>query len=390
LDPTDSTHSVPASIDATLFQVRLALFWLIQSAQVDPAVSARIEGLDDIETQMVGGRELIQSKHHHTAAALSDRSVELWKTLRVWSEAISAIPDLPTYARFTLVTTRLCASGSMIEKLARSDKSRSVSKEVAQAFRDIASSAGNKANEKAYEAYLALSESDQQALLLRTRVIDGFSSNTSVDDDIANLLRGTVTGQPQLRALVNQLLGWWEGRVAQHFRDRRDEISGKELFEQIRAIADSLAPDSLPIDEGILGSTFDDAIPDDEIYVKQLRLIACKKPVLLRAMTDLVKSQKHIAAWVREELLFIQEFPNYKRRLQDEWQIRHDFLKGDAESVVSQQEVERLAQKFYQQIQTMSMPIRRDCLDLFVMRGTFHELANEMRVGWHPDYDKLL
>ena len=57
--------------------------------------------------------ELLQTKHHlKKAGDLSDGSVDLWKTLRVWAEAVSDGPSLPRRTRFVLITTAKAPDGT--------------------------------------------------------------------------------------------------------------------------------------------------------------------------------------------------------------------------------------------------------------------------------------
>jgi len=73
----------------------------------DVGVEVGIERLDDVSFESGGSAlELLQAKHHiDRVASLSDKSADLWKTLRVWSEAAAKDPTLPARTRLALVTT---------------------------------------------------------------------------------------------------------------------------------------------------------------------------------------------------------------------------------------------------------------------------------------------
>ena len=72
-----------------LYQVRSALLWALQRQRSDADFLVSIETLDDVAFETAGGEptELLQTKHHRSrAASLSDSSVDLWKSLRIWFE----------------------------------------------------------------------------------------------------------------------------------------------------------------------------------------------------------------------------------------------------------------------------------------------------------------
>jgi hypothetical protein len=109
-----SVHSAAQSAAGYLYQARLALAECLRYAYSDSSVEISIERLDDVSFEKNGAPlELLQTKHHlKKAGDLSDGSVDLWKTLRVWAEAVSDDPSLPGRTRFVLITTAKAPDGS--------------------------------------------------------------------------------------------------------------------------------------------------------------------------------------------------------------------------------------------------------------------------------------
>lgn len=110
-----------------LYQVRYALLLLLQKMEHEPDAVISLETRDDIVFEKNGdAKELLQLKHTVKATAgLSDRSSDLWKTLRIWSEDVLANPT--SSARFILVTCGAVSSGSIAEML-KIGKNRDVAK----------------------------------------------------------------------------------------------------------------------------------------------------------------------------------------------------------------------------------------------------------------------
>jgi hypothetical protein len=107
-------HSAAQSAAGYLYQARLALAECLRYAYVDSGIDIAIERFDDVSFEKdAAPLELLQSKHHlNKQADLTDASVDLWKTLRIWAEAVKADPSLPGRTRFALITTALASEGS--------------------------------------------------------------------------------------------------------------------------------------------------------------------------------------------------------------------------------------------------------------------------------------
>lgn len=77
-----TSHAAAGSAAGYLHQMQVALLELWERAPEDPDVSLRIEATDDIELRTNEQPSLlIESKHHLEEATLSDRSVDLWRTI---------------------------------------------------------------------------------------------------------------------------------------------------------------------------------------------------------------------------------------------------------------------------------------------------------------------
>lgn len=93
-----------------MYQCELALLELLR--RNDPSLDVSIELLDDIafEGEQIA---MLQTKLQITPGNLTDGSADLWKTLRVWSEAAKTQPD----AQLVLITTAVAPDGSVAAML---------------------------------------------------------------------------------------------------------------------------------------------------------------------------------------------------------------------------------------------------------------------------------
>src|SRR5579863_10081067 len=118
--PTNGKSPFDASASAVgyLSQIRGAL--LLAVKRDDSADQISLEMLDDVafspeDVTSLKPVGLLQFKHSVTRkATLTDKSIDLWKTLRVWSDLIRANKVDPQRTIFTLVTTATASAGSAV------------------------------------------------------------------------------------------------------------------------------------------------------------------------------------------------------------------------------------------------------------------------------------
>jgi hypothetical protein len=113
-----------ASAAGYYYQARLALHESLRLAYGDSSTDIAVERFDDVSFEKDGRPlELLQTKHHvNKVGDLTDTSADLWKSLRVWSEAAKENPALPTRTRFVLVTTGRAPDESAASYLRPDDK----------------------------------------------------------------------------------------------------------------------------------------------------------------------------------------------------------------------------------------------------------------------------
>src|SRR4051794_8121002 len=111
-----SDHSPFSAADPALgylFQCRYALLGALRRLRHTDEFLISIETLDDVVFDLPGRPlEVIQTKHHlRHAANLSDASVELWKSLRIWCEG-NRDGTIPPGTLHYLITTTGASPGS--------------------------------------------------------------------------------------------------------------------------------------------------------------------------------------------------------------------------------------------------------------------------------------
>jgi hypothetical protein len=373
-----------------LYQARYALLLLLEGPEEREVV---LETLDDIVLGEAGTpADLLQTKHHTTSTAhLTNSSTELWKTLRIWSTHLKGEIIRVPPTTLTLITTGIAPTGSIASNLRPGIHRRCAA--GLDGLRKIAETSENADLKTAFEAFRALSADQQQRLAEAIFIVDNSPDISDTGERIRDRIRAAVDRQNR-DALYERLEGWWFGKVVDQLRSQNPvPIAGFEVYDKLRAIAEQLAPDALPID-------YLDARPerlspssDDRMFVRQLRAIDVGLPRIEKAILDFYRAFEQRSRWAREELLVGDEVEQYERRLIDEWERFAAAMTEVLDATPSEIELKRVGRQIFNWMeQTADLRIRSNVTEPYVMRGSFHLLANKPtpNVWWHPRFlDRL-
>jgi len=382
-----------ASMLGYIYQVRFGLYLALKKlGEVDDEdlFNISIERLDDIAFDTDGNPvELLQTKFHGKAGNLTNRSSDLWKTLRIWAEGIASGDFILGATSFTLITTENAAVGSIADDLGCSGERRNVSSAL-ETLRDIASGSGSEANLKGFDAFNALQPWQQAQLVEAFYVIGKSPDLVRVRQMILNQLKMT-TEQRHIEAFTARLEGEWFKRVVEEMS--RDS-GGAICLGELRAIIDGLRPQflftNLPNDFSSELPSEIDITGDMRKFVQQLRLFNAPDSVIKQAIISYYRAYGQRNRWSKEGLLNPGELGSYDQRIYDEWEHRKSMIELELD-ISSPSEEQAFAKKLYTQCQDVgAVNIRRDFREPFVSRGSYQILSDEMRLGWHPNYFNML
>lgn len=383
--------SANASALGYFYQARYA-FLLLLIADIGSEIS--IEKFDDVAFEQGGNpTQLLQTKHHiSNTGSLTNASVDLWKTLRVWSVAVSTGKIDPTIVILSLITTGQAPTGSAASKL-RPAKVCTRDVETALAtLRKTAETSESETNRLAYDAFLALSEPLQRSLIASIQILDASPSIKDVRNELLNRLRHTT--RPQfLEFIYERIEGWWFNKIVEHLSESPSPpILERELSTKINDLQEEYHRDNLPIE-------FFDAIAPEEkdlsqeqkIFINQLKLITVKQSRIRRAINDYYRAFEQRSKWIREDLLGIEELEQYEKHLIDEWQRLHDIMTEKLSNESSEEQLQEEGRNLYNILDTeKEIHIRPRCTEPYIMRGSYHMLANKLQIGWHAYFIERL
>ena len=385
-------HSAAGPAAGYLYQARLALVEALRYAYVDSGIEIAVEKFDDVSFEKGGDAlELLQTKHHlKQSGELTDRSVDLWKTLGVWADAARADPSLPGRTRFALVTTAHAPADSAASYLRPADAGN---RDPAKADFMLARAGGGSRNVvlvKALAAFNALTPDMRRALVAAIEIIDGAPLIADLESLIEERIR-MIAPSGKAPLAREQLEGWWWPRICAVLQaETPGTIPVLEVEQKLDDIRDGFRRDALPLDLEHVDPSQEELDSLDEMrFVRQLRLVSLGGRRLQYAKRDFYRASAQRSQWARRNLLFDGEVGHFEATLIEEWQPRfeqmcHGLTEGSEET-----DLREAGHELYGWVETGARFPLRTTVSRFLNVGSYHILADNLRVGWHRDYQSL-
>lgn len=386
-----SDHQATEQMLGYLYQIRYALALLLSNDNPDCQIS--IEKFDDVafdkDDQPV---QLIQLKHHiKQKGNLTDRSSDLWRTLKVWIDFLSQNPALLDSTDFLVITTAIAPENSAAGYLKQNDRDPNMAYTI---LKDVCKQSQNTAHQKYYDAFLGADQLNLKKLFEHIYIIDGASNILDVEKNVKKQIRYSCI--PKYESLIyKRLEGWWYKKAVEALcSDGSTFVTQNQVRSFIVSVSQEYSDENLPIDDLFdVDNLQENALSESEkIFCEQLKLICLGSHRMQNALRDYYRAFKQRAAWVRNDLLYVNELEKYEERLIDEWYHAFGEMQDDLAEIKSLTEEEKVqaGRQLLSDIEKRDIRIRPKCEEAFVMRGSYHMLANKLKVGWHVDFFERL
>ena len=384
-------HEASEQMLGYLYQVRYALALLLENEDSDFQIS--IEKFDDVAFSKDGvPQQLIQLKHHvQRQGNLTNASTDLWRTLKAWIDIVSESPDILNGTEFLIVTTAIAPDGTAASCL-KNGKDRNVERAY-EKLKDICLKSENKNHKKYYEAFMKTDEATLKRLINQICIIDGASGILAVEKDFKKQIRYSCIPKYE-NQICERLEGWWYKKAIEALcSDTPIFVTQSQVRSFIVSVSQEYSDDNLPVDFFDIGNLQEnDLSASEKIFYEQLKLICLGSRRIQTALRDYYRAFKQRANWIRNNLLYLNELEKYEQRLIDEWEHAYAAMEDDLAEYIGVTEEEKIKEgrRLFTDIEKKDIRIRPKCQEAFVMRGSYHILANQLKVGWHIDfYDRL-
>ena len=383
------SHDASASALGYLYQAKWALLELFRGSSERPDGAISLELHDDVAWEVANRPvDLLQTKlHQRSTRTLGDRDDDLWRTIRSWMDTND--PGDAEGPWLTLVTTQHAREGSAAAAL------RSPSRDPGVALRRLETAAAESKSEKTAEArarFLELSAGERATFVQRMRVVDGTLGIDDLDAAVRKWLLFTLpSGEGAQATFMEQLWAWWYDQVVEMLQKRRTSVSVGMVHRRVEQIRDDYAADRLPtlVERSDWQAAQQEGGVDysERFFVHQLRWVNLGRRELEKAMMDYYRAYNQAVAWADNDLIGLDELARYQADLVDEWERLFARMVRRLPADASEQERQDAGEELlWQVLDSVTVRIRDQYDQVFFHRGQHHCLADEARVGWHPEF----
>lgn len=387
-----------AATDSAIGYYHQGLYALVVLLDAGDGARVSVETADDV-TLEDGGSHLHQLKHSlDPSSSFTIKTDGLWKTVKAWCDRTPAADEI-----LVLATCAPLPDGSDLAELTRPGVARSVA--LLKSFDDEASRVRTERDaplppgkEKPYakrapgcEAWLGLTRENRQSLLDKMLLVPSSFTAANVPVEVAKRLKCVLA---DVRArLVERLIEWWDRQVVLSLLEKRQRwLSKTELLAHIEQLIIEHSSRGLPDD--VAGQLPPDINAEmTGKMVRQIELVAGGPARIRRAAVARWRVRTQRERWLLDDFSIAAELDQFDGSLVERWQDRFEPMQYDCrcadETVCSKRGLEILDWS-HQTAHTEVPPIRPLFTAEFLVQGTYQQLADEERVGWHPNYQTLL
>ncbi|ALK34362.1 ABC-three component system protein [Burkholderia plantarii] len=410
--------SVPGQAYGILVQEVRVLRHLLRAGKGDVVA---FEHVGDVSTQTADGRVLSEEdKSGLTYNPIADRAASLWKTIANWIDA-RRDGTLPAAAAYVLYVVQPY-DGPIADELHHCNKTedaiRLVTKlrehfadelkagadqKMARKATKTAKESGRATDRDAAEGKSEDSSDDSPGSLVKQlcRVFDNddaviasivvyFSVEKGTSSPV-NEVRGIIAESVRdehVKEVTESLLGWTKTQVMEQIEARRVVAISYDAFREHRIIVNErvlgalkafpehqFVPLRSEIDEHLAGSMF----------VRQLNLLALSESHIEKYIQDFMRASSARTSWAARGYLNPNSLGPFVEELHDHWTQTALEVELDADMTPIRRGIKLL-------VLCMKKEMRIQAIDVpsYFSRGSFHEIANETKIGWHPDWKALV
>ncbi len=352
-----------------------------------------LEVMDDVAQNSPGSKsKVVQSKNVLSDSnPVADRAVSLWKTLFNWKQLIEGGLVDPSNTIFELYISRKM-SGDLIAAF-HAAKSVKDAKSAIERARTLLWGAKPKFKTKgSLPTSLAryvnpVLEGNDEVLVSLIQNVHLECGSGSPQADLETLIRSHPVSPSRVSGIADKLCGWVKREVDRKLEQKQPAVISRDEFhrEYVSFVRS--------IDRDILLQSFSkkpsraeqiERLPD--IFVQQLAFINLSFDEKLAAISDFLRASADRAEWSKSGDVNEASFIDLNDALSRAWANLKTaaFLEASGKADTERGQLLHARCMMHKaKLQAMEVPGH-------FVPGCFHDLANDMILGWHPEYKKLL
>lgn len=375
-------HSAPGQYLGFALQPVRAFYHLLTCPR---GAKVSLEFQDDVAVHYADGSLLLeQTKSGLRQNPISDWAVDLWKTFENWRAMIVAGEIDPSRTKFRLYVTPE-KKGDFAQALAAASDVPTIE----AALKVIKTKLTKLKSIPGCAEYLGpfLDAPSEHQIA----IVGGFELETEGHDPI-DVIRDALSptiSENQRDVLIKSGIGQAKQAFDRLIQRGESPMLNADVFKtEFHAF---VRQNNMP---GLLTSFGD--IPSDDlvaglastrpIFIRQLELVEASDEDRLRAVSDYLRASADKADWAERGEIF----PGSLDTWDDDLVRRHVMIRGDVADLHSDRPAPVQGRLIYRQCAQHQAPLEGRAVPGHFVHGSFNDLADRRRIGWHADYESLL
>ena len=384
-------HSAPGANAGFSYQFERALYWLARS----PAGFAiGVETDDDVAVHGSDNSKLLEQDKHSIlgdAKPFGDRSKDLWNTLAIWIEALDTKQVVADSTVFLMATNKVIPECIALQ-IGRAKSEEEISACVAAL--EVIAKRPPKYIASIIECVLKqTSRANLRSLILKCELVDASQSS------FGEQLRKETVAQLQLPnwceasadSIADELLGWLHKTVLAAWQKKQPAWVQRDHFvNQLHAIinlrkrqiARERSEHLIPVPDEKVGAE------KWSLFVKQLHLITDDEGIVDNAIREFIRCNIEKSRLSTEGNVTDDDWKSFETALLSRWdKIRARVIRMNRTALEEDIGFDIFTDTTEEHREKLA---GSDTEQVYLTSGTYHRLANMIRVGWHPRYEELM
>ena len=349
-----------------------------------PGCTVCVEVHGDVATVLPTGEIIAEEdKSSINSNPVTDKSIDLWKSLSNWVDSVRAGEFDVCTTTFVLYRNR---SGQM--GLAEGFDACTTREQADQELLNAAPKFANVEASHAIWPYYKNVVLDHRDTLLD--VIIRFQLETG---DLAGYaaveqeLRTKLVALNQINAVVHHLNGWLVKLVMTRISQNQAAIVTFDEFAHECAVLFSRARCLDLLDfttyAPLSSAEIDQHIKSGPTYLRQIEFVKADNDDLIEAVTDFLKAKTNRDKWIEDELIDEEVASQFEDNLRRFWKNK----RKEVRLVNGTLDKEARGMLLFAHCQNHQETIRNVKPPSSTIAGTYHALADKPTLGWHEDWE---
>lgn len=378
-----SKHSASGSLYGYLFQFDRALYWLACRG-----TKVGIETEDDVVSFEAKGKTIREQDKCSIVNTnpLSNRSKNLWKSLKIWVDAIEAGEVDLSNTEFHLVTN-IGSSECLARQMGRAKDDDSIDLCV-EKLRDLGKNPSDSISDYV-GTVLGCNDETLKEMIRRIYFTD--SDNYGREDLMGSIVSCLhIPETLPSDKIINELLGWMVSRAKTLWLSGKPAWITKEEFDEYYSKVSYRFSTQKFIETPArdLMHLIDINLKDhmDRIFVKQLSLLEIEDDYIMDSIRDYNFCSYERTRIAQQGSVTKGELDNFENVLVERW--KPIFMRNS--SMKMHPDIINGIKTYTETIDHKEPLAGQSTENYYLTRGTYHMLADILDVGWHPKFKELL